>query len=159
MNTSPNGIVVLHYFESCRLRAYPDPATGGRPWTIGWGDTGPHVQAGMTISQAEADARFERRLADEFEPGVLEELTIAPTQPQFDAMVCLAYNIGLGNFKSSTLVRMFNRNEQGVEDQFLRWARANGKPMLGLKRRRTAERALYLGASGVEAIAAGASVS
>jgi lysozyme len=158
MNTSPNGIAVMHYFEDCRLKAYPDPATGGAPWTIGWGDTGPDVVPGLIITQAEADRRFARRLAREFEPGVLAELKRTPTQSQFDAMVCLAYNIGLGNFRASTLVRMFNRRELGVANQFLRWDRAAQRRMLGLHRRRVAERALYLGASAEDAIKAGAAV-
>jgi lysozyme len=148
----------MHYFENCVLRAYPDPATGGAPWTIGWGDTGPDVVPGLVITQAEADARFARRLWREFEPGVLSSLKRTPTQAQFDAMVCLAYNIGLGNFQPSTLVRLFNRRAHGVEDQFLRWDKAAGRVMLGLRRRRAAERALYLGATGEEAIKIGAAV-
>ena len=102
MHTSAQGHALLHYFESCRLTAYPDPATGGAPWTIGWGDTGPGVVYGLTITQEQADARFATRLADEFEPGVRAVLTAPPEQHQFDAMVCLAYNIGLGNFRKSS---------------------------------------------------------
>ena len=158
MNTGPNGIAVMHYFESCKLKAYPDPATGGAPWTIGWGETGPGVVPGLVITQAEADARFARRLTREFEPGVMDYVKRTTTQAQFDAMVCLAYNIGLRNFGDSTLVRMFNSRQPGVEDQFQRWDKAAGKSMLGLRRRRAAERALYLGATGVEAIAIGAAV-
>lgn len=158
MKTSANGIAVMHYFESCRLEAYPDPATGGAPWTIGWGNTAPDVVPGLKITQAQADARFERRLATEFEPGVLKLLKRTPTQAQFDALVCFAYNVGLRNLSDSTLLRMFNTGQPGVEDQFLRWNKANGRVMLGLTRRRTAERALYLGKSGAEAIAIGAAV-
>lgn len=157
MNTSANGIGVMHYFEQCRLTAYPDPATGGAPWTIGWGDTN-DVQPGMTITQAEADARFAKRLAREFEPGVMSLVKRAPNQGQFDALVCFAYNVGLRNLSDSTLLRMFNTGQPGVEDQFLRWDKANGRVMLGLTRRRTAERALYLGKTGAEAIAIGAAV-
>lgn len=155
MKTSADGIAVIKYFESCRLTAYPDPATGGDPWTIGFGDTGPDVVSGLTITQADADARLARRLADEFEPGVLERLKHTPTQCQFDAMVSLAFNIGLPNFWGSTLVRMFNIGQPGVDLQFIRWDKAAGKSMWGLRRRRAAERMLYLGASAAEAIAAG----
>lgn len=157
MNTSANGVAVMHYFEQCRLTAYPDPATGGAPWTIGWGDT-KDVTPGMTITQAEADARFAKRLAREFEPGVLSLVKRTPNQGQFDALVCFAYNVGLRNLSESTLLRMFNIGQPGVEDQFLRWDKANGRVMLGLTRRRTAERALYLGKTGAEAIAIGAAV-
>lgn len=160
MKTSTNGVQVLHYFEQCRLEAYPDPATGGAPWTVGWGDTGPDVKPGTCISQDEADARFARRLVREFEPGVMEALTRTPSQAQFDGMVSLAYNIGVGNFTKSTLVRKFNAGDDaGAAEQFLVWNRAAGKVMLGLRRRRAAERALFLGMTGVQAIAIGAAVS
>lgn len=158
MKTSEHGIAVMHHFEGCRLEAYPDPATGGAPWTIGWGHTGADVWPGLVIDQAEADRRFEKRLADEFEPGVLRALQRLLAQCEFDAMVCLAYNIGLRNFGGSTLVRLFNTRQPGVAEQFLRWDKANGKPMLGLRRRRAAERALYLGATGAQAIAVGEAV-
>lgn len=153
MNTSKNGIQVMHFFESCRLTAYPDPATGGAPWTIGWGDTGPSVVPGLKITQAEADARFANRLTAEFEPGVLSKITRAATQGQFDALVCLAYNIGLRNLGSSTLLRKFNEGDvAGAADQFSVWNKAAGKVMLGLSRRRSAERALFKGLSGSQAI-------
>ena len=156
MNTSPCGIEVLHYFESCRLQAYPDPATGGAPWTIGWGDTGPNVVPGLVITQAEADARFAKRLTREFEPGVTQRLKRPATQAQFDALVCLAFNIGLGNLGSSTLLRKFNASDfKGAAEQFLVWCRAAGQVMRGLQRRRAAEKALFEGKSGREAIAIG----
>lgn len=159
MKTSANGIQVLHYFEACRLEAYPDPATGGAPYTIGWGDTGPDVVPGMCISQSEADARFSRRLAKEFEPAVIAATTRLPTQAEFDAMVCLAYNIGVPNFKKSTLVKKFNAGDlAGAAEEFLRWNQANGKVMLGLRRRRAAERALFEGMTGEQAVAVGKAV-
>lgn len=159
MKTSSNGVQVMHNYEGCRLEAYPDPATGNDPWTIGWGDTGPDVKPGTCISQDEADARFTRRLANEFEPGVMSALTRTPNQGQFDGMVCLAYNVGVGNFKRSTLVRKFNTHDDaGTADQFLVWDKAAGKSMKGLRRRRAAERALFMGMNGDQAIAVGAAV-
>ena len=156
METSEDGHAVMHYFEQCRLQAYADPATGGVPWTIGWGDTGPDVVPGLVITQAQADARFAKRLAQEFEPGVRVALVDVPRQCEFDAMVCLAYNIGLGNFKGSSLVRRFNMgNMSGAADAFLMWDKAGGKTMRGLVRRRAAERALFLGADGHQAIEIG----
>lgn len=160
MKTSTNGVQVLHYFEQCRLKAYPDPATGGAPYTIGWGDTGPDVKPGLIITQDEADARFAKRLVREFEPGVAGAITKMPSQAQFDGMVCLAYNIGLGNFRASTLVRKFNAGDfAGAAEQFLVWNKAAGKVMLGLRRRRAAERALFLGMNGDQAIAVGAAIN
>ena len=160
MKISTNGVQLLHYFEQCRLKAYPDPATGGDPWTIGWGDTGPDVKPGLIITRDEADARFARRLEREFEPGVSAAITKMPNQGQYDGMVCLAYNIGLGNFRASTLVRKFNAGDfTGAADEFLKWNKAAGKVMLGLRRRRAAERALFLGMNGDQAIAVGAAIN
>lgn len=153
MKTSPIGIALMHHFEQCRLSAYPDPGTGGDPWTIGWGDTGPDVKEGLTITQEEADERFANRLAREFEPGV-EDRTNGATQAQFDAMVSLAYNIGLGNFRTSTVLRKHNAGDfQGAADAFPMWNKAGGRVMKGLQRRRAAERQVYLGATASDAIA------
>ena len=154
---SPDGLAILRYFESCRLEAYWD--ADGKVWTIGWGDTGPDVVQGLRITQAEADERLQRRLAREFVPGVLAVLTRPATQAQFDAMVDLAYNIGVAAFQGSTLVRLFNAGDQaGAAEQFLRWNRSGGKVLLGLRRRRAADRARFLGASGAEAIKTGAAI-
>lgn len=161
MRTSEDGLAVLKHFEKCRLEAYPDPATGDEPWTIGWGDCGADVVPGLTITQGEADARLKRRLVTEFEPGVVRSLKRIPLRLQFDAFVCLAYNIGVDAFRGSTLVRRFNSRASGVEDEFLRWDKGGPKKtsMLGLRRRRAAERALYLGADARLALAAAARVT
>ena len=157
MTTSANGTAVLHYFESCRLTAYPDPATNGKPWTIGWGCTGPDVVPGLKITQQNADDRFLARLTNEFEPGVLKAATHLMLQGEFDAMVCLAYNIGVHAFSNSTLIRKFNKGKIAeVSLEFLRWDKANGLTYRGLTRRRHAEKALFEGKTGLEAIAIGA---
>ncbi len=154
---SADGLAILRYFESCRLEAYWD--ADGKVWTIGWGDTGPDVVQGLRITQAEADQRLQRRLAHEFVPGVLNALTRPATQAQLDAMVDLAYNIGVEAFQGSTLVRLFNAGDQaGAAEQFPRWNKSGGKVLLGLRRRRAADRARFLGASGAEAIKIGAAI-
>jgi lysozyme len=152
MKISDNGLRVLKYFESCRLEAYPDPATGGEPITIGWGSTYQGLKLGDKITQTEADEMLAKRLAGEFEPGMRHLLVRDPFPGQFDAMVCWAYNVGLSAAKGSTLVRLFNVGSAGVADQFLRWDKAAGQSMWGLRRRRAAERALYMGLSASQAI-------
>lgn len=155
MKTSKAGISLMHSFESCarkrpdgRVEAYPDPATGGKPWTIGWGsttdETGEPIKPGTVWTQEQCDRRFEKDLS-RFEKGVLKLLGSCPTtQGQFDAMVCLAYNIGLENFRRSTLLRLHKEGEyEAAQGQFIRWNKANGKVMRGLTRRRKAEAALY----------------
>lgn len=154
MKTSEQGVALLHHYESCKLKAYPDPATGGAPWTIGYGHTGPEVKHGLVWTQEQAEAAFADRLANEFEPGVSSYIFAPITQNQFDAMVCLAYNIGLGNFKASSVRRKHNFGDlTGAADSFLLWNKAAGKVMKGLQRRRAAERLVYLGASASDAAA------
>lgn len=146
------GLTVLKHYEGCRLKAYQDSVG---VWTIGYGDT-ENVLPGMTITQEEAEDRLERRLDRDFEPGVRAAITAGMRQEQFDAMVCLAYNIGVSAFAKSTLVKLFNAGDiQLAADQFLRWDKAGGKSLKGLRRRRAAERALFLGANAAYAIAAG----
>lgn len=156
MKTSAHGIAVMHYFESCKLQAYPDPGSkDGKPWTIGWGHTGPEVVKGLVWTQAQADAAFLIDLA-KFERGVLRIVSVAPDQGQFDALVCFAYNLGLQALQGSTLMRMFNaRDFDGAALQFRRWNKNDGKVMRGLTRRRAAEECLFRGMGGAEAVAKG----
>lgn len=135
------GLALIKEFEGLRLDAYPDPATGGEPWTIGVGHTG-GVKKGDRITEAEADALLKRDV-ERFEKAVNAS---APntTQNQFDALVSLAFNVGEGNLKSSTLLKMHNVNDfAGAQGQFVRWNKAAGKVMAGLTRRREAEAKLY----------------
>ncbi|QMP19225.1 endolysin [Pseudomonas phage Persinger] len=156
MRTSAHGIAVMHYFESCRLTAYPDPGSkDGTPWTIGWGHTGPEVRKGLVWTQAQADAAFVKDLR-RFESGVLEMVQVPVTQGQFDALVSFAYNLGLGNLRSSTLLRLLNEGKTAeAAQQFKRWVKNDGKVMRGLVRRRAAEQCLFLGMGGAEAISTG----
>ncbi|NYT59415.1 lysozyme [Alcaligenaceae bacterium] len=155
---SLEGQKVLKYFESCKLKAYWD--AHGKVWTIGYGHTGPDVYEGLVISQARAEQLLRLRLADEFVPGVLSCITRSMAQHELDAMVDLAYNIGVGAFQSSTLARKFNAGDtDGAADEFPRWTRSGGKVLLGLRRRRAADRELFLGRSASDAIAIGAAVS
>ena len=150
MKTSENGIKLMHYFEALRLEAYLCPAG---VLTIGYGHTGPDVYKGMVITKERADELFSRRLEKEFEPGAGAKLRRLPTQNQFDAMVSLAYNIGVGNFQRSTLLILFNRADfLGASSQFMAWTKAAGKELLGLKRRRHAERMVFDGYSAEAAI-------
>lgn len=157
MKISDDGKQIVEYFEGRRYVAYPDPATGGAPWTLGIGST-LGVVPGMTWTDEQIDQRFAEDIA-RFEAGVTRALKLPPSQSQFDAMVALAFNVGVSAFTNSTLVRMFNMNQMdAAADQFLRWDKAAGKSMKGLRRRRAAERARFLGATGAEAIEIGKEV-
>jgi len=143
MKISQKGIDLIKQFEGVSLKAYPDPGTGGEPWTIGYGHTG-GVKKGDVITQAQAEELLRKDLI-KFETGVSNALTVETTQNQFDAMVSLAYNIGLGNFTKSTLLRKHNAKcWQCAAAQFGVWRNAGGKVMTGLIRRRAAERELYM---------------
>lgn len=142
---SPTGAALIQRFEACRLAAYPDPATGGAPWTIGWGSTGKDIHQGLTWTQAQADARFQADAAH-LAAGVAALLGDAPaSQNQFDALCCFAYNVGLGNLKASTLLRHHCAGHPAqAAAEFARWNKAAGKVLAGLSKRRAAEAALYL---------------
>ncbi|HYD38796.1 MAG TPA: lysozyme [Allosphingosinicella sp.] len=153
MKPSQNCAKLVQQFEGCAKKradgsfeAYPDPGTGGDPWTIGWGSTGSDIKKGTVWSQQQCDDRFNAHL-DEFAAGVSKAIGDAPTtQSQFDAMVSFAYNVGLGNLNSSTLLKKHKaRDYAGAAAEFARWNKAAGKVLPGLTRRRGAEAALYKG--------------
>lgn len=137
------GIDLIRRFEGCRLEAYPDPATGGDPWTIGYGATGPGIEPGVVWTQEEADARLAEDV-QRFADAVERALTVDVSDNEFAAMVSLAFNIGAAAFRKSTLLRLVNDGHfEAAAQQFERWNRAGGRVMAGLTRRRQAERALF----------------
>jgi lysozyme len=137
---SPAGRALIRRFEGCRLTAYQDLKG---IWTIGYGHTGPDVRPGMTITQEQAEALLAADLA-RFATGVEDSLARPVTQMQLDALVSLAYNIGLGAFRRSSVLRRLNaRDEQGAAEAWILW-RDDGQPTeAGLARRRAAEIFLF----------------
>lgn len=151
MNISPAGESLIKSFEGCekkrpdgKFEAYPDPGTGGDPWTIGWGSTGKDIRRGVIWTQAECDGRFSKHL-QAFVADVLEAIKDTPTtQGQFDAMVSFHYNTG-AIFKA-TLTKLHRaRQFAAAAREFDKWNKAGGRVMKGLVRRRAAERAMYEG--------------
>jgi len=140
---SPEGEALVKQFEGCKLAAYPDPGTGGKPWTIGWGSTGPDIAKGMVWTQAQCDARFDRDI-QHFAAHVAEIIGSAPTtQHQFDALVSFQYNTG--HLPGSTLLALHKAGRFAeAAKQFGEWVHAGGKVLPGLIARRAAESALYL---------------
>lgn len=152
LGMSANGLAVLKHYEGMELTAYRDIV--GK-LTIGYGDT-ENVEPGMTITAQEAEDRLRNRLERDFVPGVFTALTRAPNQHQFDAMCSLAYNVGVPAFQRSTLVKRFNAGAmEAAADQFLVWHYAGKKSIKGLRKRRAAERMLFLGAEAKAAISVG----
>jgi len=149
LTPSPAGVKLMHDFEGCRLQAYADPGSDdGHPWTIGWGSTGPGIAKGVVWTQQQADDRFAADLA-KFAAKVRGVLGGAKTTgPQFDAMVSLAYNIGVGAFSKSTVLRKHRAGDYpGAQAAFAMWNKNDGAVMAGLTRRRAAEAARYGAAS------------
>lgn len=148
MQVSDKSIELIKRFEGCTLSAYPDPGTGGAPWTIGYGWTGnvdgKPVRPGMKIDQATAD-RLLRTGIVSYDQAVNKMLKVKVTQNQYDALVSLAYNIGTRALSTSTLMRKLNSGDySGAADEFLRWNKSGGKVMPGLTNRRKAEREVFL---------------
>ena len=142
------GLKILENSEGCRLVAYRD---GGGIWTIGWGHTGPEVHEGLVWTQAQADAALQQDL-ERFEAGVTRADGSTPTTAnQYSAMCDLAFNIGIGNFLNSSVLRLHKAgNDKGAAAAFALWNKAGGKVEQGLVDRRAAEAALYLTPDGAK---------
>ena len=150
--TSETGIDLIKSFESCRLKAYPDPGTGGEPWTIGWGHTGREVKPGLIWTQQQADKALIEDLM-QFEQDVNDLVKVNINQNQFDALVSFAFNVGSDidddtlaeGLGDSTLLKKLNAGDyHGAADEFPKWNKSDGKTLTGLIRRRAAERELFL---------------
>ena len=145
-----NGFKLITGIEQLRLIAYLDQAG---VWTIGWGTTrlnGQPVKEGMVINDLVADTLFRGDIASTIigVSLVVDEKRL--TQNQQDALISLAYNIGLGGFKSSTLAKTINSGGGIYEDLFTRWNRYTDpvtkkkKVSNGLTRRRKLEYELFM---------------
>lgn len=144
--TGKAGIDMIKEFEGFRSKPYLDAV--GVP-TIGYGAThyGNGVKVKMSdkpISEAEASALLQDMLK-QYEKPVLYLVTSKINQNQFDALVSFTYNLGVANFRKSTLLKKVNSNPMDliISHEFLRWNRAGGKVLAGLTRRRKAEAELY----------------
>lgn len=131
---------LLKKFEGCKLRAYPDPGTGGEPWTIGYGSTR-GVKKGDVITQEQADDM----LVEEAQEYLEQALQLSPrlrsaTPGQQAAIASFVYNCGAGNYKKSTLKRNIDAGDFNEAKHSIKmWNKANGKVLNGLTRRRQAE--------------------
>jgi lysozyme len=140
--TNPEGIALIKSFEGCVLHVYPDPVTGGEPYTAGYGHTG-GLHPGDKITQAQADAWLAQDLT-KFEAGVNDLCSVSLNTNQFSALVCFAYNVGMGALVKSTLMRLINAGDfTDAAEHFSSWVYAGGRIIPGLVRRRTAEAGLF----------------
>jgi len=146
MKISQNGLDLIKQFEGLKLDAYQDSVG---VWTIGYGSTywpdGRKVRKGDKLaSEAEAEQLL-RDVVKTYESGVNRVDKVHITQNQFDALVSFAFNLGVGALEKSTLVKKLNKIDViPVANEFSRWTTAGGKELEGLRRRRAAERELFL---------------
>ena len=141
MKTSQEGIDLIKEFEGYSERVYM--CAGGK-YTIGYGHTR-NVEPGDTCTREQAEEFLRQDLVDAEE--TIEALVKVPlTQNQFDALVSLVYNIGSGNFYSSTIRRVVNCKIGDPEEYrkaWMMWVKSKGKVLKGLVRRREAEYKLF----------------
>ncbi|HAT5003976.1 TPA: glycoside hydrolase family protein [Serratia marcescens] len=103
MKTSNKGRNFIKGFEQLRLKAYPGPGTGGKPWTIGWGHIN-DVMQGDRITQEQAEQFFSDDLAV-FELTVNSAIKRSIAQNQFDAMVTEAADLIVKGMEGAKLLK------------------------------------------------------
>ena len=140
------GYLLITKFEGLRLKPY---LCSAKIPTIGHGNTyypdGKRVTLlDKDITKQEAFDMF-KEVANRFAKRVDTLVTSNLNQNQFNALVSFAYNVGTGNFSSSTLLKKVNKNPDDltIKAEFLRWNKAGGKVINGLTNRRNEEADLY----------------
>ncbi len=138
------GFAIIKAGEGLRLQAYLDPVG---VWTVGWGHTPAKPGQKITEQMAKTLLQLDTAHAAAAVDGATHDT--GATDNQFSAMVSLAFNIGVGAFRGSTVLRRHRAKEyQEAADAFLMWNKGHidgGLVILpGLARRRAKERELYL---------------
>lgn len=147
MRTNKRGLELIKEFEGLRLKPYLCSADVP---TVGYGST--FYENGNKVSLYDkpiSRARAEQLLINtitHFEKQLYPILSgLMLNDNQFSALVSFTFNVGVANFKKSTLLKIIkeNPNDKDITEQFLRWNKANKKELPGLTRRRQAEAKLY----------------
>lgn len=140
MKLSENGKQFIVKEEGLRLKAYKCQAG---VWTIGVGHVDPTVVEGKVITKEEAMQLFDTDIA-RFDDAVNKYVLVGLEQHEHDALVSFTFNVGVGAFKSSTLLKKLNEgNKTDTMLQFLRWTKAGGKTIPVLVGRRERESKLF----------------
>lgn len=147
MKASLNCIKLIKDSEGFSAVPYLCPA--GIP-TIGYGSTryedGRRVTLhDIAISEGDAIRLCMATLATEYENAVNRYVKVPLNQNQADALIDFAYNCGIQNLRTSTLLKKLNAGDYaGAADQFGKWVQSNGRKLAGLVKRREAERLLFI---------------
>ncbi len=141
LTTNQAVVDLIKSHEGLRLEAYTGPS--GK-LLIGYGHGGDSVTEGMVIDQAKAEAFLKEDLRSREE--LLKQLLTAPvTENEFSAMIAMIYNVGITNFRNSTLLAKFNEGDrEGAAEEFLKWNKVNGEENTHLTSRRIIERDIFL---------------
>ncbi len=144
------GYDLIREFEGLRTHAYRD-AVG--VWTIGYGHTSaagaPEVKCGMVITRNEANEIL-RTDVETFAEGVRNHVKVNLSSAQFSALVSFAYNVGLGSFARSSVLKAVNAHDfDAIPRRLALWNKAGGRTLPGLIRRRAAEAALFASEGGM----------
>jgi len=143
MKTSDKGIEQIKSFEGFRSMPYQDVV--GK-WTVGYGHLmipgdGTVVGSPITMGQATELLRKDLHTAEE----AVNSCGVELTQNEFDALVSFTYNLGVGAFQRSTLLKLLKTgNKLSASGEFPKWSMAGGKEVPGILRRRHAEQDCFL---------------
>ncbi|WP_019503835.1 lysozyme [Pleurocapsa sp. PCC 7319] len=141
MKINQEGLNLIKHFEGFCANAYYCPAG---VLTIGYGTTGSRVKLGMKIDEKTAE-QWLLEDVKKFADGVTSLVEVKLGSNQFSALVCFTYNVGLGAFEKSTMLRKLNSGDcKGAAAEFDRWVKGGGLTLPGLVRRRNAEKVLFL---------------
>ena len=148
MTPSQAALDLLHEFEQGPqggMASVPYCDFAGHP-TIGWGHRIlPRERFSKPLTVAQSDDLLRSDL-ERFAAAVNSWVTAPITQSMFDALVCFVYNIGIGNFMKSTMLKLINAGDfVAAAHEFDKWTKAAGKVMPGLVTRRHNEEDLFNG--------------
>ena len=137
MKATDKCVQLIKRFEGLYLKAYFCPAV---VLTIGYGHTR-GVKPGEEINELQAEIYLKEDVeACEIQ---LNYLTLPINQHQFDALCSFIFNLGIGNFMQSTLLKKLKAGDKTAADEILRWDKSGGKVLPGLTARRKAEYDLF----------------
>lgn len=141
METSDRGIALIKEHEGYRDTAYLCPAG---EWSIGYGHTS-GVKEGQRCTREDAERWLKEDITSAEREVSFQTQGVPLRQCQFDALVSFVYNLGVGNFRKSTLLRMVRANPDSpsIRDEFGKWIYGGGRVLPGLVTRREAEADLY----------------
>lgn len=146
MKLNNEGYKLITKHEGLVLKPYLCPA---KVPTIGYGNT--YYEDGRKVTLLDKPITKERafemfkEIADRFAKAVSQSVTSNVNQNQFNALVSFAYNVGVANFKKSTLLKLVNANPNNpqIKNEFMKWTKANGVVLGGLVKRRNDESSIY----------------